>query len=273
MSLQAIDHAVVICPDLAQASAAYTRYLDQVVVLEEPLNPDYALKLGLTGMIGALSAWLGVAGQSPWLLLVQSAHAKLPAPFAREGWMALELAVLDVDALAPSLQGSPFRVIAEPKDLDFSDAIRAMQVQGPAGEVLYLTQIKRPVPPFRLPQTNLRVDRPFVAVIGCSDVGTASAFYLGLGADKRLRFDTRLGALNSARGLAPDTQHKVATVELLSGHLLEIDAPACPLAPAMKIDGSDAGIACVVICRAEQSSLRALRGMASELLGLQANAG
>ena len=272
MSLRAIDHAVVICRDLADACAAYIHYLDQVVVCEELLNPDYARKLGLTGMDGALSAWLGVAGQSPWLLLVQSAHAKIAAPFARQGWMALELAVLNVDALAPSLQGSPFQIIAEPKDLDFSDAIRAMQVQGPAGEVLYLTQIKRPVPPFRLPQTKLRVDRPFVAVIGCTDAGTASAFYLGLGADKRLRFDTRLGALNDAHGLAPDTQHKVATVELLYGHLLEIDAPACKLAPAMQIDGSDAGIACVVMTRSHAGELRALRGMASELIGLQSNA-
>lgn len=270
MTLQAIDHAVLICPDLAIACAAYVDYLDQVIIREQPLNADYARKLGLTGMDAAPSAWLGVAGQAPWLLLVQSAHGQVPAPFARAGWMALELAVHDVDALAPSLQGSPFRIIAEPKDLDFSDAIRAMQVHGPAGEVLYLTQIKRPVPPFRLPQTKLRVDGPFVAVLGCADAGTASAFYLGLGADKRLRFNTRLGALNSARQLAPDTQHAVATVELSGGHLLELDAPSCALAPAMQIDGSDAGIACVVLSHVGTGELRALRGMASELLGLLA---
>lgn len=269
MSLQAIDHAVIICPDLAHACSAYVRYLDQVIFREEPLNVDFARKLGLTGMDAAPSAWLGVAGQPPWLLLVQSAHAKVPAPFERAGWMALEIAVGDVDVLAPSLLGSPFRMIAEPKDLDFSDAIRAMQVHGPAGEVLYLTQIKRPVPPFRLPQTKLRVDGPFVAVLGCIDSGTASAFYLGLGADRRLRFDTRLGALNNARGLAPETQHKVATVELIDGHLLEIDAPSCALAPAMQIDGSDAGIACVALSRVGAGELRVLRGVASEVLALQ----
>jgi catechol 2,3-dioxygenase-like lactoylglutathione lyase family enzyme len=269
MSLQAIDHAVIICPDLAQACAAYVDYLDQTVHRQEPLDSDYARKLGLTGMDEAASAWLGIAGAAPWLLLVQSAIANVPAPFTKAGWMALELAVRDVDALASSLQAGPFKIIAAPKDLDFSDAIRAMQVQGPAGEVLYLTQIKRAVPPFRLPQTKLTVDGPFVAILGTEDLGAASAFYLGLGADKRLRFNTRLGALNQARGLAPDTQHTVATVELSSGHLLEIDAPNCTLASAMLIDGTEAGIACVVLSRTYRGDLRALRGMASELIGLQ----
>lgn len=269
MSLQAIDHAVIICPNLAQASAAYVRYLDQTIHRQAPLDNDYARKLGLTGMDDAPSAWLGVAGAAPWLLLVQSARAKAAAPFSKAGWMALELAVRDVDALLPSLQASPFHVLAEPKDLDFSDAIRAMQVQGPAGEVLYLTQIKRAVPPFRLPRTQLTVDGPFVAILGSEDAGAASAFYLGLGAETRLRFDTRLGALNQVRGLAPETQHAVATVELISGHLLEIDAPSCPLAAAMLIDGTEAGIACVVMSRTQGGELRALRGMASELIGLQ----
>jgi len=53
---------------------------------------------------------------------------------------AAELIVDDVDALAAELASSPFRIIGGPADLSFSDQIRAMQVVGPAREVLYLTQ-------------------------------------------------------------------------------------------------------------------------------------
>jgi hypothetical protein len=41
-----------------------------------------------------------------------------------------------------------FQVIGEQVNLDVSDNIRAMQVIGPAGEALYLTQVKAEVPTF-----------------------------------------------------------------------------------------------------------------------------
>ena len=52
----------------------------------------------------------------------------------------------DVDALAAELASSPFRIIGGPADLSFSDQIRAMQVVGPAREVLYLTQADQTPP-------------------------------------------------------------------------------------------------------------------------------
>ena len=48
--------------------------------------------------------------------------------------------------MAAELASSPFRIIGGPADLSFSDQIRAMQVVGPAREVLYLTQADQTPP-------------------------------------------------------------------------------------------------------------------------------
>ena len=58
------------------------------------------------------------------------------------GWNAAELIVEDVDGLAVQLENSPFKIIGSPADLSFTKNIRAMQVMGPANEILYLTQFK-----------------------------------------------------------------------------------------------------------------------------------
>jgi catechol 2,3-dioxygenase-like lactoylglutathione lyase family enzyme len=270
--MYAIHHATVICPDLHAAVAAYVSAFELQASPIAPMDPDYARRLGLGPLERAPCAWIGTDASAPWLLLIESPQARISAPFQRAGWLALELAVRDVDALSQRLSGSAFHTLAPPADLDFSDAIRATQVQGPAGEVLYLTQIKAAVPPFRLPQTQRWVDAPFVAVMATHDVRASSAFYLGLGASNRMLFETRLGALNGARKLPPETRHAVATVELKSGHLLEIDAPRCALEPAIALDGTQAGLAAIAIANASANpTWRALRGVADELIVLNAN--
>ena len=67
-------------------------------------------------------------------------------PYTTYGWSASELIVQDVDQLADDLADSPFEIIGPPKNLSFTDDIRAMQVLGPANEILYLTQVKDNVP-------------------------------------------------------------------------------------------------------------------------------
>ncbi|MBT78412.1 MAG: hypothetical protein CL798_09515, partial [Chromatiales bacterium] len=56
------------------------------------------------------------------------------------GWNSTELLVKDPDTLAEQLADTPFTLIGPPKDLwPTPNAPRAMQVLGPANEVLYLT--------------------------------------------------------------------------------------------------------------------------------------
>ena len=84
-----------------------------------------------------------------------------------------------MDSLAGQLAGSPFRVIGAPADLSFTDKIRAMQVVGPAREVLYLTQIKERLAAFDTPEAAAFVDRAFIVILGGSSLDLLQDFYHG----------------------------------------------------------------------------------------------
>src|SRR6056297_2479657 len=130
----------VTVPDLGHAVQTYRRYLGYEPCHDERLPPGYR----------PLTTW---------------------------GWNAAELIVEDVDGLAAELEDSPFRIVGPPEDLSFSEAIRAMQVIGPAEEVLYLTMVKEPLPGFDLPRPACPVDRTFIVILGGTDMGAMQAFY------------------------------------------------------------------------------------------------
>jgi hypothetical protein len=104
-----------------------------------------------------------------------------------------------------------------------SDAIRAMQVVGPSGEVLYLTEVKREVPPFDLPFARCSVDRLFIPVMTCPDREAALVHYEDLSGNEGLRFDTRITVISAALGLDREHRHPVATLQLRGSTLIEID--------------------------------------------------
>ncbi len=72
-------------------------------------------------------------------------------PLTTFGWNASEIMVQNVDAMAERVAGSPFEIVGEPRNLSFSDDIRAMQLRGPANEIIYLTEFKQPVPGLSVP--------------------------------------------------------------------------------------------------------------------------
>lgn len=260
MRLGPIAHVTLVVPDLEVALAAYQGPLAQRLLARESLAREEALRLGALAYVGAPSAWLACPGSdAPWLRLIEDRTQPAAAAFARLGWMAIELLVADVDALASQL-GAHFKVLRPPADLDFSDAIRACQVQGPGGEVLYLTQVRRPVPPFELPlSTDLSaaVGPPFVMVLACRDLIRSSGFYAGLGAVRDFRFQTCLSALNQAQGLALTQKHSVHVWQLRAGHLLELDqATAGMLAVARPDARLPAGIAHVALARSNADGVR-----------------
>lgn len=97
-------------------------------------------------------------------------------PLRVTGWAAVELLVAHADDTALGLAGTPFRVLGPPRPLGGDDrlGIRALQVVGPGGEMVYLTEIGPAADP-RLPRARCPVDRPFVVVAGASDVGVSAS--------------------------------------------------------------------------------------------------
>lgn len=172
-------------------------------------------------------------------------------PLRTLGWAALELLVADADAVRGRLgDGGAFRVLGEPRPLgaDPSLQVRAFQVAGPSGEVLYLTQVDASPPGLDLPRASALVDRLFIAVLAVADLPAASAFAGALGVPAGTAADWTVDVLNDAFGLPRTTRHRLATLPLAGRCLLELDAypPAAEPRPVAEGD-LPPGIAMVTV--------------------------
>lgn len=213
---------------LDEAIAAYRQGLDLELVGRHAFDAARARAWGRPELAGLPSAQLGAdrgdAG-THWLELIEVPGWEPVPPFGQGGWLALEVLVADVLSLAGRLATSPFRILGEPRPLALSEQIRAMQVAGPSGEVLYLTEVKAAVPPFDLPLPARRTaERLFIPVVAVPDRDAALAAYEHLCGTQGLRFDTRVAALQRALRQHPDTLRAVATLPLAGQCLVEIDA-------------------------------------------------
>lgn len=215
--------ATIIVSNLDDSTAAYHQHLDLKPCKETRFTAEQAQQTHWSDLAGQRSVWLANALGEPWLRLIESPHSAVSQAFTHYGWMSLEIVVEDVDALGERLRNSPFTIIGPPENLAMSDAIRAMQLIGPAGEVLYLTQIKDDVPGFELPRARCPVDRLFIPVMMCPNRDQALAHYSQRSGNKGLRFETRISILNEAFGHSPEYEHALATLQLRENTLIEID--------------------------------------------------
>jgi hypothetical protein len=167
-------------------------------------------------------------------------------PYTSTGWAAAEIVVGDLDRVAERLADSPFRIIGPPAvlDFDFTDQIRAMQVEGPGREVLYLTEVGAEIPGFDLPRATGLVGELFVAVLGGASIDEMAAPYAALGRPAGPAFQARIEVLAAAHGMDLQMRHSLSTVALPDSSLIEIDAfpGACPPRAASAI-GLPSGIA------------------------------
>ncbi len=221
--LGSVQGATLVTADLAQCTASYFEHLHLRVHSRGRLSDTEAAALGWPALGGTPWTWLANALGEPWLRIIENPNAEPTRPFDHYGWLSLEISVQDVDALGEALKDSPFEIIGPPADLAVGEAIRAMQVVGPCGEVLYLTEIKAPLPPFELPRARCPVDRLFIPVMMAPDREAALAHYEPRAGRDGLRFDTRITVISGARGLDREHQHPVATLQLPGNTLIEID--------------------------------------------------
>ncbi|WP_405243878.1 VOC family protein [Lentisalinibacter salinarum] len=215
----------VTVPDLAHAVETYRDYLGYERFHDERLTAGQADYMGAPALAGADCALLRPAagGDFCFRFITQPLPPRY-RPLTTWGWNAAELIVEDVDRLAAQLEDSPFRIVGPPEDLSFSDAIRAMQIIGPAEEVLYLTMIKEQLPEFDLPTPACPVDRTFIVILGGPDMGAMQAFYHGsFGVPEAPVMEARISVLSRALDLPADTMHPIAAMPLAGQSLIEVD--------------------------------------------------
>jgi hypothetical protein len=212
----------LVAPDLDRTVEAYCDYLYTSVLERTTVSEDQALLWGKPRLAKCPLVTLESPGHQPWLRII-GCPGLLPArPFLELGWLALEILAQDVEALARRLTNSPFEVVRHPSRAD-KDGIRAMQVVGPTGEVLYLTELTEPVAPFDIEPATCPVERLFNPVSACLRRDEALRIFSKLGARRNWRFDSRLLSVNRAHGLDPSVRHPVATVQLAGRSTVEIN--------------------------------------------------
>lgn len=276
---QGIIHATLIAPDLQQVCDAYVAQLALQVQQRGALSADDAGALDLLDLIGAPLAWLANSAGEPVLRVIEDPHAVIAEPMFRHGWLSLEVLVGDIDTLAAGLC-APFKVLGPAANLELSDAIRAAQVLGPCGELLYLTQIKAAVPPFDLPMTEAAVASTFIGVMTTPDREASQRAWSALLGAKGWAFDTKITVLNRAYGQALDGRYPVAVVPMPGQCMVEIDQVDLPVSATPRHAGQyslglhlpavDADVlreaGWVVMVVAERRSLRGPAGEHVELL-------
>lgn len=222
-TLGPIRWATLLVPSIEAVVDAYRAAFDLEADAPVPLAAADAMRLGADDLAGAPTRWLKRRDGALFLRLVEDRDAiDAGPPMHRDGWMALEYLVDDVDAIVARLP-TGFTVLGPPADLDVSPLIRAAQVLGPCGELWYLTQVRAAVPPFELPISGRDPPGLFIGVIRCHDRDAERAFWLAAGGGASWAFETKITVLNRALGRPLDERHPVAVVQLADRTLVEID--------------------------------------------------
>jgi catechol 2,3-dioxygenase-like lactoylglutathione lyase family enzyme len=228
-----ISTVTVNAPDLPASIAAYQRYLGYRVVEDGALGREVARCWGRPQLAGRRCVLMEPAsGAETYLRFVHGPDYTGYEPLACVGWNAAELIVRDVDALAERLAGSPFRIIGPPANLSFSDKIRAMQVVGPAREVLYLTQISGKLAAFDTPVATSDVDRVFIVILGGANLDALQDYYhQQFGVARAPVMPSVVSVISARYGLPRDHKHPIAALQLRGQCYIEADQLPAQVAP------------------------------------------
>jgi hypothetical protein len=256
-----LAHATLIVANAAPLVRAYTalglQLLERLTVTHAQADTWAQPQLA-----GAALTILGTPGHS-LLRLIEQAHAPARATRYSHGWLALEVLVRDVDALSEPAAAAGFDIVGAPADLELSPAIRAMQIVGPAGEMLYLTQVKAPVPPFELPLSSRiagdqNIERLFIAVMSTPSRAAVLASCADLAPRTTLQFETKVTVLNRALGRSIDSRWPLATLQWAGESLFEIDEVLDAQVRTPSSGMLSSGLAWVSLHGAPQGPLREL---------------
>lgn len=234
-----IRRVTISAPDLGAVEDAYTRYLEYRVTACDEVSEAEAAAWHAPEQAGAASLTLRpAAGNDFEFRFIAAPHCKDYVPLTTYGWNASEIMVQNVDAMAEAVADSPFEIVGEPRNLSFSDDIRAMQLRGPADEIIYLTEFKQPVPGLKVPVARSAVDRTFIVILGGDSMDGLQNFYNETFAvPKAPVVESRVTMLSKALGVSVETLYPIAAMSLHGESLIEVDEMPAQVGPRARIDG------------------------------------
>jgi hypothetical protein len=225
--LKTIAIVTLVVRSLGTVEPAYESHLDYTVVERGAVARELARAWDAPAMIGQRYLLMQAqSGAAVYLRFIEAARGTPEvSPFMTHGWNATEILVTDPDAMARRLENTPFRVIGPPADLMPGDkAPRAMQVLGPANEVLYMTRIIPGGSGFDLGSARSPVDRVFIAVVGGPSIEALRAFYgTALGMPLGDTAWWKIGVLARAHQLPAESRFPLAVAIMPKNFLVELD--------------------------------------------------
>jgi hypothetical protein len=237
--LTAIIAVTLTVPDLGAIERAYGSYLDYRVVERGTLSAEVATLWHAPALAQREYLLMQPASGAPvYLRVVQQDAVDGYAAMKTWGWNSNEILVTDTHAIHERLKGSPFKVVGEPKGLSMNPEIVAMQVLGPAGELVYLTRIPEGKSLFNLGSARSFVDRTFIVVLGGPDMEAMRKFYSGTFAMQATEAaPSTITVLARTWGMPMDTQFPLAIVRFPESFLIELDEYPAAATPRPQREG------------------------------------
>jgi catechol 2,3-dioxygenase-like lactoylglutathione lyase family enzyme len=235
--LVSIVAVTIAAPDLRSIEAAYSQHLRYEVVERGVLSQELADAWQAPNIRGRKYLLMRPqSGEPVFLRFVESPKVGGYAPLLTQGWNSTEILVEDPDKLAEQLARSPFRIVGPPRPLTMNPKVRAMQVIGPADELLYLTRIPPGGSIFNLGSAKTWVDRVFIVVLGGPDMAAMQTFYRDvLAMPVTEASPSVVNVVNDAHQRAPDATTPLSIVRFPSSFLIELDEypPAARARPSI----------------------------------------
>ncbi|MCC5793265.1 MAG: hypothetical protein JJT85_00840 [Chromatiales bacterium] len=239
--LRRIEIATHCVPRLTDCVQVYRALLGYRVVEQGPLPRVLADAWAAPSMKGLPFALLQPDSGAPvYLRFIETGRPGGYWPPVTQGWIATEVLTTDPDLVLDRLEGSAFRRIGGPADLYPSPkSARALQMAGPAGELVYFTRILPGGSRFGLHGAKSFVDRPFIMVVGGTSLAAIESFYsdrLGLRIWPQAPF--RIGQMSHVLGLPPETTYPMSIARIPGrDFLLELEELPAGLARRAVPDG------------------------------------
>jgi catechol 2,3-dioxygenase-like lactoylglutathione lyase family enzyme len=239
----------------------YEQLLDYRVVDAGCLPEDLTRAWNTPAMAGMRYATLQPAsGAEVYLRFIATGNTSGYWPPVTQGWVATEILTTDPDAVLDRLRGSAFTHIGGPAALyDSPRSARALQMAGPAGELMYFTRLWPNGSRFGLHGARSFVDRPFIMVVGGTSLAEINAFYrdkLGLRVIDQPPFKIR--QMSRVLGVSEETAYPISLARLPGrSFLLELEELPAGIAPRTVPEGQlPEGLAMVSFAAASLDELQ-----------------
>ena len=219
--------ATVTVTDLGDAIKRYTNVVGYVADAAGVVSTAQAESWGAPAMVGR--AWQLMRPQSHepgWIRLVEGTRPASYRTLGHFGWGAIEILLRNTDDMHARMKGTDFTIIGEPHPLKSSPDIKAMQVVGPDGEALYLTNVPKGASPIHeLPQAQCDVDRIFIMVLAVPNfAATHEDFAARFGLAKTTERSRGRNFLGAEYGLEDAGQPlPMSTVQLDGLSIIQVD--------------------------------------------------